>query len=150
VLISILSVFCCSSAQLELHIAIMQFLTVASTLLAAALAAPAPQDPPKNLENINIDNFFARRNPDVQSVSFTLSGDNTTKAECEVSIEKLPHPITSCTGDAGAHGYRFGMTKVSDNGAVYDLTIYHATSTWGGKWGEGKFMWRVQTLRCKS
>lgn len=49
----------------------MQFLTIASALFAAALAAPAPQStdssasPSRSYENIDISSFYLRKNPSI-------------------------------------------------------------------------------------
>lgn len=123
----------------------MQFLT-AATLFAVALAAPAPQTTdcpnpahcggsapdPSTYENINISDFFLRKNPGIQAAGFTLSGNNGT-ADCQIgAVESLPSEVQIC----GETKYRFGLIEGEDEGASY-VRIYHETGLASGKSGEG-------------
>ena len=77
----------------------MQFFTVASALFAAALAAPAPQTSdcpnpahcggsppdPSTYENIDISDFYVRKNNGIQNAGFKLTGKNATDLECSIA-----------------------------------------------------------------
>ncbi|KAF1934267.1 uncharacterized protein M421DRAFT_408 [Didymella exigua CBS 183.55] len=120
----------------------MQFFTVASLFAAAAIAAPAPQSTgcpnpahcggapdPSKTENINISDFFLRRNPSIQSAGFKLSGNNATDISCEIgAVPSLPSAVTNC----GTSAYSFGLTK--GESTEYALAIYHETGPSAGKW----------------
>lgn len=116
----------------------MQFLTIASALFAAALAAPAPQStdssasPSRSYENIDISSFYLRKNPSIQNAGFKLSGNNATNLACEIgAVAKLPSEVVTC----GTSDYRFGLVQGKDT--EYGLAIYHQTSAFAGKYSIG-------------
>lgn len=122
----------------------MQLLTIAS-LFAAALAAPAPQSTgcpnpahcggapdPSKYENININEFYLRKNDGIQNAGFKLSGNNVTDIACEIgAVPSLPSEVVTC----GTSNYRFGLTK--GESTDYGLAIYHQTSPFAGKYSVG-------------
>lgn len=123
----------------------MQFFTVASALFAAALAAPAPQTSdcpnpahcggsppdPSTYENIDITDFFVRKNNGVQNASFKLTGKNATDLECTIGATGLPSKVVTC----GDSDYRFGLTK--GDTTEFGLAIYHQTSPFAGLYAIG-------------
>jgi hypothetical protein len=124
----------------------MQFFTVASALFAAALAAPAPQTTgcpnpahcggsapdPSSYENINISDFYLRKNDGIQNAGFKLSGNNVTDISCEIgAVPSLPSEVVTC----GTSDYRFGLVKGQESD--YGLAIYHQTSPFAGKYSTG-------------
>lgn len=125
----------------------MRFFTAASLFAAAALAAPAPQTTdcpnpahcggsppdPSTYENLDVSDFSLRKNPGIQSASFTLSGNNGT-VQCEIgAVESLPSDVKAC----GDSKYRFGLIKPTGQGAEVGLRLYHETSSFAGLIGEG-------------
>ncbi|KAJ4351629.1 uncharacterized protein N0V89_006972 [Didymosphaeria variabile] len=125
----------------------MQFLTAATLFAAAAFAAPAPQTTdcpnpahcggsapdPSTYENIDISDFYLRKNPGIQNAGFTLSGNNGT-VKCEIgAVESLPSEVQIC----GDSKYRFGLIEATSEGAEVGLRVYHETSQFAGKTGEG-------------
>ncbi|KAF2997389.1 hypothetical protein E8E13_004905 [Curvularia kusanoi] len=124
----------------------MQFFTVASALFAAALAVPTPQTtdcpnpahcpstPPPNpdhYENIDITDFYVRKNDGIQGASFKLSGKNATDLECSIGATTLPSKVVTC----GDSDYRFGLTK--GDTTEFGLAIYHQTSPFAGLYAIG-------------
>ncbi|KAF2451794.1 hypothetical protein P171DRAFT_426247 [Karstenula rhodostoma CBS 690.94] len=123
----------------------MQFLT-AATLFAAALAAPAPQtsdcpnpahcgggSPDPSTDNVDITNFYLRKNPSIQNAGFTLSGNNGT-VKCEIgAVESLPSTVVVC----GDSKYRFGLIEATTAGAEVGVRLYRETGTAVGITGEG-------------
>ncbi|KAF2032185.1 hypothetical protein EK21DRAFT_99078 [Setomelanomma holmii] len=121
--------------------------TVASFLAATALAAPAPQTTdcpnpahcggsapdPATYENIDISDYFLRKNDGIQSVSFKLSGNNHTDLSCSIGATTLPSNVTTC----GDSDYRFGLIEPLTNGSDVSFRIYHQTAPFAGKWGTG-------------
>ena len=115
----------------------MQFL-VAASIFAAALAAPAPQtsdcpnpahcgEPsPTNYENIDITDFYLRKNNGIQAVGFKLSGDDVKDVSCEIGATDLPSEVVTC-GPNQEGKYRFGLAKPADASGDADLVIYHET-----------------------
>jgi hypothetical protein len=125
----------------------MQFLAAAS-LFAAAFAAPAPQTSdcpnpahcgtpsPERYENINISNFFLRKNgSSIDSVDFKLSGENADNISCAIGATGLPSATITC-GEPDSN-YRFILIKPTDPSRDADLAIYHQTGQASGLWGEG-------------
>ncbi|KAF1365783.1 hypothetical protein EJ07DRAFT_170514 [Lizonia empirigonia] len=111
----------------------MHFLTIASALFAAALAAPAPQSTgssassSRSYENINISSFSLRKNPSIQNAGFKLSGNNATNLACEIgAVPNLPSEVVIC----GTSDYRFGL--VQGNDTEYGLAVYHQTGAFAG------------------
>lgn len=115
----------------------MQFITIASALFAAALAAPAPQtsdcpnpahcggpdDTPR--ENIDISDYYLRKNDGIQSISFKLSGDNATNIDCSIGpVPTLPSEVVTC----GESDYRFGVIESPNGQADPGLILYHQTA----------------------
>ncbi|CAO2657521.1 Nn.00g036470.m01.CDS01 [Neocucurbitaria sp. VM-36] len=125
----------------------MQFITVASALFAAALAAPAPQTTdcpnpahcggapdPSTYENIDISDYTLRKNDGIQSVYFKLSGTNGTGIVCQTgAVPTVPSEVVSC----GESAYRFGVVADPNGGEETGLAIYHQTAPFVGKWGTG-------------
>ncbi|KAK7192591.1 hypothetical protein DPSP01_006530 [Paraphaeosphaeria sporulosa] len=124
----------------------MQFLT-AATLFAAALAAPAPQTSdcpnpahcggsapdPSTYDNVDITDFYLRKNPGIQNAGFTLSGNNGT-VQCEIgAVESLPSAVEVC----GDSKYRFGLIEATSTGAEVGLRLYRETGPAVGLTGEG-------------
>jgi hypothetical protein len=124
----------------------MQFLT-AATLFAAALAAPTPQTPdcpnpahcggsapldPASYENIDISDFFLRKNPGIQSAGFKLTGNNGTVACSIGAVESLPSAVEAC----GDSKYRFGLIESTD-GSEIGLRLYREIGPAVGLTGEG-------------
>ncbi|KAF9699084.1 hypothetical protein EKO04_003090 [Ascochyta lentis] len=123
----------------------MQFFTVASALFAAALAAPAPQttgcpnpahcgpaSDPSQYENIDISEFYLRKNNGIQNAGFKLTGNNVTDIACEIGVvPTLPSEIITC----GNSSYRFGLTQGKESD--YGLAIYHQTAPFAGKMAIG-------------
>ncbi|KAF1841870.1 uncharacterized protein K460DRAFT_292260 [Cucurbitaria berberidis CBS 394.84] len=125
----------------------MQFITVASALFAAAVAAPAPQttDCPNpahcgpadtnQYENINIAEYSLRKNDGIQSVYFKLSGDNATDLTCQSGpIPTLPSDNVDC---GEGTDYRFVVIKDPNGGSEPGLAINHQTAPFFGKTGTG-------------
>ncbi|KAJ4305579.1 hypothetical protein N0V90_001110 [Kalmusia sp. IMI 367209] len=123
----------------------MQLLAL-TTLFAAALAAPAPQTTdcpnpahcggsapdPSTYENIDISDFYLRKNPGIQNAGFTLAGANGT-VQCEIgAVESLPSEVQIC----GDSKYRFGLIESESDGEA-GLRLYHETGLASGKTGEG-------------
>ena len=128
----------------------MHFFTTTTLFAAAALAAPAPQTTdcpnpahcggsppdPSTYENIDISDFYLRKNPGIQNAGFTLSGNNGT-AKCEIgAVDSLPSEVQIC----GDSPYRFGLFEADDaDQGVVGVRLYHQTGQASGKTGEGKF-----------
>lgn len=116
----------------------MQFIPASAALFAAiAAAAPTPVQESATLttrqyasENIDINDFFVRKNNGIQAVSFKLSGDDAKDLECSGSNPK-PTDVITC----GDSKYRF----VIKPGQVeeFGLTIYHELGPAFGFYGEG-------------
>jgi hypothetical protein len=99
--------------------AIMQFI-VASALFAAAIAAPAPVSQTSS-ENINISDYFLRKNNGIQAVDFTLQGNNGT-VKCAIgATPSLPSEVVAC----GDSKYRFGLIKPTAAYSDAGLAVYH-------------------------
>lgn len=123
----------------------MKVFAIASALFAAALAAPAPQTTgcpnpahcgpapdPSKYENIDISDFYLRKNDGIQNAGFKLSGNNATDIACEIgAVPSLPSEVVTC----GTSDYRFGLIKGQDSD--YGLAIYHQTSPFAGKYSTG-------------
>ncbi|KAF2823322.1 hypothetical protein CC86DRAFT_65998 [Ophiobolus disseminans] len=116
----------------------MQFLTLASLFATTALAAPAPQPNPSSYENINIDDFSLRHNNGkIESISFSLSGDNATCLSCETCSTPEPN-VNIGYGDKEISEYRFSLVEPVDlAGSVFNVTIVHQTAPFVGRFGEG-------------
>ena len=124
----------------------MQFLTVAALFAAAAVAAPVAQTPdcpnpahcggppdPATYENIDISDFYLRKNPGIQNAGFTLKGDDGT-VKCEIGeVTSLPSEVQTC----GDSKYRFGLIESTNEDSAVGLRLYHETSQFAGKTGEG-------------
>lgn len=116
----------------------MQFLTVASALFAAALAAPMAQTTdcpnpahcgeapdPSTYENIDITDYNLRKNDGIQGVFFKLSGNNTTDISCEIgAVPTIPSEVVTC----GESDYRFGVVADPNGGSEPGIAVYHQTS----------------------
>lgn len=117
----------------------MQFITVASALFAAALAAPTPQNSdcpkpthcggsapdPSTYENIDISDYYLRKDDGIQSISFKLSGNNATNIACEIgAVPTLPSEVVAC----GESDYRFGVIESPNGQTGPGLAIYHQTA----------------------
>ncbi|KAH7402473.1 hypothetical protein BKA66DRAFT_448833 [Pyrenochaeta sp. MPI-SDFR-AT-0127] len=125
----------------------MQFITVASALFAVALAAPTAQttdcpnpahcgEPadPASYENIDITDYYVRKNEGIQNVSFKLSGNNATGISCEIgAVPTIPSEVVTC----GESDYRFGVVEDPNGGSEAGIAVYHQTSPFAGKWGQG-------------
>jgi hypothetical protein len=124
----------------------MQFFTVASALFAAALAAPAPQTTgcpnpahcggsppdPSTYENIDVSEFYLRKNDGIQNAGFKLSSNGNATISCEIgAVPTLPSEVVTC----GSSDYRFGLVKGQESD--YGLAIYHQTSPFAGKYNVG-------------
>ncbi|KAL1611584.1 hypothetical protein SLS59_000303 [Nothophoma quercina] len=124
----------------------MQYFTVAAALLGAAFAAPAPQTTgcpnpahcggsapdPSKYENINISEFYLRKNDGIQNAGFKLSGNNVTDISCEIgAVPSLPSEVVTC----GNSTYRFGLIEGQESD--YGLALYHQTSPFAGKYSTG-------------
>ncbi|KAF1972432.1 hypothetical protein BU23DRAFT_508150 [Bimuria novae-zelandiae CBS 107.79] len=122
----------------------MQFLT-AATLFGLALAAPAPQTTdcpnpahcgtapdPSTYENVDISDFYLRKNPGIVSASFTLSGADGN-VTCSIgAVESLPSEVQVC----GESKYRFGLIEGEGEGQV-GVRLYKELGTAFGWTGEG-------------
>lgn len=124
----------------------MQFLT-AATLFAAALAAPAPQTSdcpnpahcggsapdPSTFDNVDVTDFFLRKNPGILNAGFKLSGKNGT-VQCEIgAVESLPSEVEVC----GDSKYRFGLIEATGAGSEVGLRLYRETGLASGLTGSG-------------
>lgn len=123
----------------------MQFFTIASLFAAAVVAAPAPQSTgcpnpahcggapdPSKYENIDISEFYLRKNDGIQNAGFKLAGNNVTDITCEIgAVPSLPSEVVTC----GTSDYRFGLTK--GESSEFGLAIYHQTSPFAGKYAIG-------------
>ncbi|KAH7078934.1 hypothetical protein BKA63DRAFT_488630 [Paraphoma chrysanthemicola] len=122
----------------------MQFIAAAS-LFAAVLAAPTPQTTdcpnpahcgpapdPATYENIDIADYYLRKNNGIQAVGFTLSGDSAKNVSCSIGASTVPSEVVTC----GTSDYRFGLIE-PEAGSFSDvgLAIYHETSPFAGKSG---------------
>jgi hypothetical protein len=115
----------------------MQFITVASALFAAAVAAPVAQTPdcpnpahcggsppdPNSYENIDITNYFLRRTGNsIVAVDFTLEGKDGS-VDCAISASpsiSLPSPVTKC----GDSAYRFAVIAPENADSDASLALY--------------------------
>lgn len=107
----------------------MQFFTIASALMATALAAPSVA-PRGTTENIDISDLFVRKTGnDIVAFDFKLSGDDAKNLTCSTgAIAELPSETTTC----GDSKYRFVLTKGDQT--EFSLTIYHELGPAFGRW----------------
>jgi hypothetical protein len=107
----------------------MQFFTVASALMATALAAPA-LNTRATTENIDITDLFVRKTGnDIVAFDFKLTGDDAKDLTCSTgAIPSLPSETTTC----GDSDYRFVLTKGKET--EFSLSIYHQTGVASGRY----------------
>ncbi|KAF6794979.1 hypothetical protein CSOJ01_13557 [Colletotrichum sojae] len=108
--------------------------TAAALLGASALAAPAPQtEEPRPSENIDISNFYVRKQQDgtITNVNFLLKGDDAADLACVGDNPGLPSDVITCSDSK----YRFTLREGSES--EFALRIYHELGLAVGYWGEG-------------
>jgi len=116
----------------------MHYLTLASLIAATALAAPAPQNDGTYKEPISITSFSLRKyNATIQSVSFNISGDNTTSPLLCAYGPTPSFPSEFVTCGSPDSNYRVVLIAPKDAAkSDVDLAIYHQTGDASGLWTE--------------